>query len=71
MYAPSMNRHKGGAWGEAVATTEPGLHSEDMSDRPPRREASFEALENVPPHQVGEIVDGELYVSPRPAPRHA
>ncbi|WP_224368574.1 Uma2 family endonuclease [Hyalangium versicolor] len=42
-----------------------------MSDRPPRRAATFEDLEGVPPHRVGEIVDGELYVSPRPAPRHA
>ncbi len=61
----------GEAWGETVAATEPGLHSEGMSDRPPRREASFEDLESVPPNCVGEIVDGELYVSPRPAPIYA
>ncbi|MFL5347810.1 MAG: Uma2 family endonuclease [Hyalangium sp.] len=42
-----------------------------MSDTPPRREASFEDLESVPPHCVGEIVGGELYVSPRPASKHA
>ncbi|WP_224240454.1 Uma2 family endonuclease [Hyalangium gracile] len=35
------------------------------------REASFEDLEGIPPHRVGEIVDGELYVSPRPAVLHA
>jgi Uma2 family endonuclease len=71
MYAPSMTEQMGGEWGGAVAAVEPGLHSEDMSDRPPRREASFEDLEDVPPHRVGEIVDGELYVSPRPSPRHS
>jgi Uma2 family endonuclease len=42
-----------------------------MSDRPPRREATYEDLEAVPPNFVGEIVGGELYVSPRPRPRHA
>jgi len=28
-------------------------------------------LQQVPPHRVAEIVDGELHVSPRPASRHA
>jgi Uma2 family endonuclease len=42
-----------------------------MSDRPPRREASFEDLKSVPSHRVGEIVGGELYVSPRPSPLHS
>jgi len=60
-----------GVWGEPVAPAETGLHSEDMSDRPPRRQASYQDLEDVPPHQVGELVSGELYVSPRPALRHA
>jgi hypothetical protein len=32
-----------------------------------KRRATYEDLETVPPHCVGEIVDGELYVSPRPA----
>lgn len=59
------------AWSGPVATTETGLHSEDMSDRPPQRQASYEDLESVPPHQVGEIVGGELFVSPRPALPHA
>ena len=59
-----------GVWGEPVAMTRTGLHAEDMSDRPPRR-ASYEDLESVPPHRVGEIVGGELYVSPRPAVPHA
>jgi len=33
--------------------------------------ATYEDLLNVPDHLVAEIVDGELYASPRPAPRHA
>ncbi len=35
------------------------------------RPATFEDLQAVPDHLVGEIVDGELYTSPRPAPIHA
>jgi Uma2 family endonuclease len=42
-----------------------------MSDTPPRRAASYEELEGIPPHRVGEIIDGELYVSPRPSPAHS
>jgi Uma2 family endonuclease len=33
--------------------------------------ATYDDLLALPEHVVGEIVDGELYVSPRPAPRHA
>jgi Uma2 family endonuclease len=36
-----------------------------------KRKATYEDLESVPPHRVGEIVEGELYVSPRPASPHA
>ncbi len=36
----------------------------------PKRRATYEDLETVPPNKVGEIVDGELYVSPRPASPH-
>jgi len=35
---------------------------------PPEVEAAFEA---TPPEMVAEILDGELHVHPRPAPRHA
>jgi Uma2 family endonuclease len=31
----------------------------------------YEQLMALPENVVGEIVDGELYVSPRPAPKHA
>ncbi len=33
--------------------------------------ATYEDLLALPEHLVGEIIDGELVVSPRPAPRHA
>ncbi len=36
-----------------------------------KRRATYEDLESVPPNCVGEIVAGELYVSPRPASPHA
>lgn len=32
---------------------------------------SYADIEALPPHVVGEIIDGELVVSPRPAPPHA
>jgi Uma2 family endonuclease len=35
------------------------------------RPATYEDLIKVPEHLVAEIVDGELWTSPRPAPRHA
>jgi Uma2 family endonuclease len=38
---------------------------------PARRRATYEDLLAVPDHLVAEIIDGELYTSPRPAPRHA
>lgn len=36
-----------------------------------KRPATYEDLLQVPDHLVAEIIDGELYTSPRPAPRHA
>lgn len=36
-----------------------------------RRSATYADIESLPEHLVGEIVDGELVVSPRPSPRHA
>ena len=39
---------------------------------PPReRRATYADLVALPEHVVGEIIAGELVVSPRPAPRHA
>ncbi|WP_438002823.1 Uma2 family endonuclease [Sorangium sp. So ce321] len=36
-----------------------------------RRRATYADLEAVPPTKVAELIGGELYVFPRPAPRHA
>ena len=41
-----------------------------MGDRPGKR-ASYQDLSALPPHQVGEIIDGVLYAHSRPATRHA
>ena len=44
----------------------------DMGDLPaPGRPATYDDLLALPDNVVGEIVGGELHVSPRPAPRHA
>ena len=32
---------------------------------------SYQNVLDAPPHQVAELLDGELHVHPRPAPRHA
>ncbi len=42
-----------------------------MTNKPAKRAVTYADLEDVPPHQVGEILEGELIVSPRPASRHA
>src|SRR5258706_12357864 len=36
-----------------------------------RRDELYEEYLNVPSHLRAEIIDGTLYVLPRPAPRHA
>jgi Uma2 family endonuclease len=41
-----------------------------MSGAPAKRPATYDDLLRVPEHLVGEIVDGELITSPRPAARH-
>ncbi|WP_224247793.1 Uma2 family endonuclease [Hyalangium gracile] len=38
---------------------------------PARKPATYEDLCALPENLVGEIIDGELYTSPRPASRHA
>lgn len=38
---------------------------------PLRRPATYDDILRLPEHQVGEILGGELHVSPRPTPRHA
>jgi Uma2 family endonuclease len=39
--------------------------------RPREREATYDDILALPEHVVGEIVEGELFVSPRPASPHA
>ena len=38
---------------------------------PPKTEATYADIEALPEHVVGEIIDGELVVSPRPRASHA
>ncbi len=42
-----------------------------MASRAEKRRATYEDLLSVPDTLVAEILAGELYTSPRPAPRHA
>lgn len=42
-----------------------------MPDKPAPCLATYEDLLDLPENVVGEIIDGELIVSPRPAPAHA
>ncbi|WIG93512.1 Uma2 family endonuclease [Myxococcus sp. SDU36] len=44
-------------------------HSGDMGNKSPP-ERVYEALEHLPPNVVGEIIEGELHVSPRPRTMH-
>jgi len=37
---------------------------------PAKKRASYEDLSSLPENVVGEIIDGELIVTPRPARRH-
>ena len=36
-----------------------------------KKKATYEDILQLPSHQLGEILDGDLVVSPRPSPRHA
>jgi Uma2 family endonuclease len=38
---------------------------------PAKKPATYADIEALPEHLVGEIIDGELFVSPRPRPVHA
>jgi Uma2 family endonuclease len=38
---------------------------------PAKKRATYEDLYGIPENMTGEIIDGELIVSPRPSPRHA
>lgn len=55
-------------WGP-LEEARPAAHAPGMGGG--KRKATYADLEAVPPHRVAELVDGELYVSPRPASPHA
>jgi len=38
---------------------------------PAKKRATYDDLYTIPENMIGEIIDGELFVSPRPAPRHS
>ena len=42
-----------------------------MSSSAPKEKTVYEKWLELPEHVVGEIIKGELHVSPRPAPKHA
>ncbi len=42
-----------------------------MTTKPLKKGATYDDLARVPEHYVAEMFDGELYASPRPAPRHS
>jgi Uma2 family endonuclease len=46
-------------------------HMADEDRRPPKRRATYQDVIDAPEHMVAEILDGELFLSPRPAMRHA
>lgn len=46
------------------------VYSERMS-QPALRRATYADVQNAPPNQVAELIDGQLHLQPRPAARHA
>ena len=48
----------------------PAMYASGVATRTPSR-ATYAQIEALPPNRVGEILHGELVVSPRPAPAHA
>jgi Uma2 family endonuclease len=49
---------------------ETGMGVEEYGEDMGRKPATYADLEALPPHVVGEIIAGELHVSPRPAAPH-
>ncbi|MBF0526894.1 MAG: Uma2 family endonuclease, partial [Deltaproteobacteria bacterium] len=37
---------------------------------PARKKATYDDLYGIPDHMTGEIINGELVVTPRPTPAH-
>src|SRR5512141_1126878 len=45
--------------------------SQGSTTEQPMKRATYEDVLNAPENKVAEILDGELFLSPRPATRHA
>ena len=54
-----------------MAVCQSPLYTKSVMAEPARRRATYEDILAAPPHHVAEILDGELYVHPRPAAPHA
>jgi Uma2 family endonuclease len=52
----------------AVTVSDPPVSARPV---PAKRKATYQDVLDAPSERVAEILDGDLYLSPRPAPRHA
>src|SRR5688572_33423433 len=59
-------RNLAGSSDGAIDWTRPAL-----AERRRLKRATYEDVLNAPEHKVAEILDGELFLSPRPASRHS
>jgi hypothetical protein len=59
--------------GNLAAASSGGIDWSQPSPAEPEtmKRATYEDVLNAPENKVAEILDGELFLSPRPAPRHA
>ena len=59
--------------GNVAAASDGGIDSSSPTPAEPNdmKRATYEDVLNAPENKVAEILDGELFLSPRPAPRHA
>ena len=58
-------------WGLSRRTPAAALLDSSVMPEPARKRAIYSDLDGIPDHVVAEILDGELFTSPRPTPRHA
>lgn len=65
-----MEPPKGTEPDDTVAGPSPGV-LDSHADAAGTMKATYEDVLNAPENKVAEILDGDLYLSPRPAPRHA
>lgn len=54
-----------------MGSPQAGARLGSMAGEGSKRPATYDDLRRLPDHVVGEIIDGELVTSPRPAVRHA